>query len=200
MAGRRTSARAISMKRSSLCCSRSARTAASGSSPTMRSARRALRRNAASSSRCRGVHSSAWRKLTRPPIVAPIITFSSTEASPMMRGVWKVRAMPSPARLCGAAASSCRAPMATAPLSGAAKPESTLSVVVLPLPLGPISPCTSPGRSARSSPSMARTPPKASVTPRMARLSRAGAVIEHGGEQLRPRHDGTVAFQRPGGS
>ena len=38
--------------------------------------------------------------------------------------------------------------------------RSTFSVVVLPLPLGPISPCTSPVRTSRLRPSIARTPPK----------------------------------------
>src|SRR5260370_440445 len=38
-------------------------------------------------------------------------------------------------------------------------PEMPSSVVVLPLPLGPISPSPSPGRIWRARPSIARTPP-----------------------------------------
>src|SRR6202140_466430 len=40
----------------------------------------------------------------------------------------------------------------------------TFSVVVLPLPLGPIRPCTWPGRISRSRSSIACTPPKLSAT------------------------------------
>ena len=39
-------------------------------------------------------------KVAWPSIVPPIITFSSTDASPIARGVWKVRAIPRPARVC----------------------------------------------------------------------------------------------------
>ena len=58
------------------------------------------------------------RKLHRPRTVPPIMTLASTEASPTMRGVWKVRAMPTPARVCGAPGASAAPRRRTAPESG----------------------------------------------------------------------------------
>src|SRR3954452_8012574 len=46
------------------------------------------------------------------------------------------------------------------PLSVRSSPSSARIVVDLPAPLGPRKPCTSPGRTCRSSPSRARTLPK----------------------------------------
>ena len=45
-------------------------------------------------------------------------------------------------------------------------PEMTLSIVVLPAPLGPIRPRISPGLTSRSMPSSTFTPPKLTETPR----------------------------------
>ena len=63
------------------------------------------------------------------------MTFSIALASPTMRGVWKVRAMPSAARACGVPNVSAADPIRASPACGTPKPEMTLSVVVLPLPL-----------------------------------------------------------------
>src|SRR5438093_9461533 len=46
------------------------------------------------------------------------------------------------------------------PPDGRKRPEMTLSSVVLPAPLGPIRPCTSPLSTRTAAPSRARTPPK----------------------------------------
>ncbi len=97
------------MKRSSLCCSRSARTPARASRPTARNASRARSRSRRSSRRWRGRASAAARKPARPRTVPPSMTLSSTEASPTRRGVWKVRAMPRPTRVCGAPGGSAAA-------------------------------------------------------------------------------------------
>src|ERR1700730_764120 len=56
----------------------------------------------------------------------------------------------------------------------------TFSVVVLPLPLGPISPCTCPGRISRSSPSIACTPPKFSATCSSVKAPASGAEPSSG--------------------
>src|SRR5262245_10775895 len=50
-------------------------------------------------------------------------------------------------------------------------PQMTLNIVVLPAPLGPMSPSTSPRCSERSMPSRACTPPKFLLTPRASRRS-----------------------------
>src|SRR5947207_10015394 len=55
--------------------------------------------------------------------------------------------------------------MVIVPALGKSAPEMVLSKVVLPEPLGPISPTISPGRSSRPTPSSARRPAKSLVTP-----------------------------------
>ena len=54
-------------------------------------------------------------KLALPSIVPPIMTFCSTEASPITRGVWKVRAMPRAARNTGMPGGSASPPSAIVP-------------------------------------------------------------------------------------
>src|SRR5262245_61391776 len=56
-----------------------------------------------------------------------------------------------------------RSPSRTAPRCGRWKPESTFTRVVLPAPLGPISPRISPPRKAIDTPSIAVSPPKRTV-------------------------------------
>src|SRR5712692_6846243 len=51
-------------------------------------------------------------------------------------------------------------PRTMRPRVGRKSPEMTLSSVVFPAPLGPMSPCTSPGATWTAAPSSARTPPK----------------------------------------
>ena len=53
-----------------------------------------------------------------PCTVPPIMTFSITEASPTMRGVWNVRAMPRRARVRGSPGSSSPSPRRTRPSCG----------------------------------------------------------------------------------
>ena len=78
---------------------------------------------------------------------APTITFSSTVSPANSPRPWSVRAMPRPASSCGRTG---RAPAAPAqrPGSGRTKPQTTLKSVVLPAPLGPITPGTSPASTA----------------------------------------------------
>src|SRR5262245_47622742 len=73
---------------------------------------------------------------------------------------WNVRAIPSPTRLCtGVRARSSPRNRIVPEVSGK-RPLTRLTVVLLPDPLGPISPTISPSATVRSSPSTARTPPK----------------------------------------
>src|SRR5262249_40855268 len=53
------------------------------------------------------------------------------------------------------------------PVVGWESPHTRLTVVLLPEPLGPIRPNTSPGRIEKSMPSTARTPPKYLERPRI---------------------------------
>src|SRR5215475_4579054 len=73
---------------------------------------------------------------------------------------WNVRAIPRPTRLCtGVRARSSPRNRIVPEVSGK-RPLTRLTVVLLPDPLGPISPTISPSATVRSSPSTARTPPK----------------------------------------
>ena len=146
--GRSISARAISMKRSSLCCSRSARTAASASSPTARSA--SMRPRAQRAPRRAGAAAgpaAASTKLARPVDGAAdhdVLQHRGLadqarrleRAGDARRGA-RLRRRPR--------GSACAAERDRARLAARRSRRSTFSVVVLPLPFGPISPCTSPG-------------------------------------------------------
>src|ERR1039458_10114607 len=61
------------------------------------------------------------------------------------------------------------------PESGAAKPQITLNNVVLPAPLGPITPSTSPVRTSSDTPSRAVIPPNETVTSATARSGSLGS-------------------------
>jgi len=65
-------------------------------------------------------------------------------------------------RRCNATASCHGSPPSrrASPLSARSRPSRTRMVTVLPAPLGPRKPCTSPVRTSRSSPSSARVVPK----------------------------------------
>src|ERR1700722_19297659 len=93
-------------------------------------------------------------------ISAAARTFSRTEREPKISSRWKVRAMPSRARLWGVR------PVMSAPskVMGRAvmfcRPQMALKHVVLPAPLGPMRPVTEPASTVRFTPRNACTPPK----------------------------------------
>src|SRR5438132_242324 len=87
------------------------------------------------------------------------------------RASWNERARPRRARRYGSSRVTSTPPRTTRPLSSDAKPETASSRVVLPAPLGPMMPTTSPGRTGRSTPSTATTPPKRTRTPVTSRAS-----------------------------
>ena len=64
------------------------------------------------------------------------------------------------------------------PEFGATKPQITLNSVVLPAPLGPITPTTSPPAASTETSSRALIPPKETVTSRTARPAAAGTSLE----------------------
>src|SRR5579883_1721988 len=113
--------------------------------PTKSSTSRAASRAAAT----RGV----WRR-------AATRTFSSTVMWRKGRGDWKVR--PSPTRAATGAGTpvTSRPPRRTWPASGVSMPVTVLTSVVLPEPLGPISPTISPASTWKVMPRSAWTPPK----------------------------------------
>src|SRR5262245_42329719 len=94
-------------------------------------------------------------------------TFSSTVMLPKSLGIWKVRATPHAVISWGRRRSVRRPQRWISPASGRYRPDSTLTVVVLPEPLGPISPRICPGGTAMDSPSTATSPPKRLPRPRV---------------------------------
>ena len=86
----------------------------------------------------------APRTLVRWWASAPTITFSSAVISGNSRMFWKVRAMPSSVIWCASARPASAPSKRTCPAVGRYTPVSTLKQVVLPAPLGPISPRISP--------------------------------------------------------
>ena len=91
---------------------------------------------------------------------APMATFSSADMERNRRMFWNVRPRPMAARSCGAIAVMSRPSSRMRPAVGRYKPESTLSVVVLPEPFGPISAWMPPRPTLKLTPSTAFRPPK----------------------------------------
>src|SRR5207302_7726570 len=77
---------------------------------------------------------------------------------------WNVRAMPRRARWCALSSVTSRSSRYTWPAVGVCSPVMTLNVVVLPAPLGPMSPVTYPTSASRSTPWTAWMPPKRTST------------------------------------
>ncbi len=92
-------------------------------------------------------------------ISAAASTFSRTDNDPKTSSLWKVRAMPSRARLCGLSAVMSVPSKETFPAWRDWRPQMALKSVVLPAPLGPMRPVTVPGSTTRSTPRNAWTPP-----------------------------------------
>jgi hypothetical protein len=102
------------------------------------------------SSQCRA--SSLALPMFRSPLApksAPTVTLSSTLRSGNGFMIWKVRPMPRRARWYAGCLCSDRPAKRTWPLVGCRVPLTTLISVVLPAPLGPMSPNISPGYSLK---------------------------------------------------
>src|SRR6266496_575306 len=91
--------------------------------------------------------------------------FSMTVSVGKIRVSWKVRPMPSPNTRCGGAFVILAPSTYTSPASSRSYPVITLNSVVLPEPLGPISPVMLPRSTSTVQPPSACTPPKALHTP-----------------------------------
>ena len=75
-------------------------------------------------------------------ISAATSTLSRTDSVPNVSSRWNVRPIPTRARRCGLAYVMSWPSITTRPVAGACSPVMTLKSVVLPAPLGPMSPVT----------------------------------------------------------
>src|SRR5260221_7005304 len=100
--------------------------------------------------------------------------------------IWKERASPLRERRCAASAVMSSPAKWICPASGRSSPESCLMKVVLPAPFGPITACVSPGRTSKSTASVATRAPKVLCSLRVSRrllmLSRHQAGESASGE------------------
>ena len=92
-------------------------------------------------------------------ISAAARTFSRTEREPKISSRWKVRAMPSRARLWGLSPVMSVPSKEMRPELMVWRPQMALKHVVLPAPLGPMRPVTVPASTVRLTPRSACTPP-----------------------------------------
>ena len=99
--------------------------------------------------------------------------FSSTDSSGKMLVIWNVREMPRRQRAGAASAVTSSPRKSTRPAVGASSPEIRWKSVVLPAPFGPMTARSSPGSTAKLTPSTACRAPKARPSPR---ASSIGAV------------------------
>src|SRR5215211_4196943 len=87
-------------------------------------------------------------------------TFSSAVNSSNSVMIWKERASPRAAILCGDKPVTSSPAMRTEPRAGFTRPVRTLKKVVLPAPFGPMMPCNSPGSTANEMSSSTTRSPK----------------------------------------
>src|SRR4029453_1190058 len=114
------------------------------------------------------------------PELAPTSTFSKTVSASNGWGIWWVRAMPARHRACGGRRVTSRPAKRTAPRSGRRRPISKLSAVVLPAPLGPMTPSASPSSTARLIPPMTTSEQKDLNTPPTASKAGMGSPLADG--------------------
>src|SRR5258707_9917442 len=114
--------------------------------------------------------------------------FSSTEILANGWVIWNVRTMPAAQIRCGGSPVMSRPSSVTRPALGAWKPAMAANRVVLPAPLGPISPTISPAPTSSEARSTALRPPNDFESSRTS--SMAGGLFEQTGEPIRqPRDD-----------
>ena len=100
--------------------------------------------------------------------------FSSTDSSGKMLVIWNVREMPRRQRAGAASAVTSSPRKSTRPAVGASSPEIRWNSVVLPAPFGPMTARSSPGSTAKLTPSTACRAPKARPSPRASEHRRLG--------------------------
>src|SRR5215510_12721732 len=119
--------------------------------------------------------------------MAAMDRLSHTERSRKILTAWKVRPMPSRAISWVLRPSRRRPPKCTAPASGRRRLVIRLKTVVLPEPLGPMSPTTVPAATSNEQSLTARMPPKILVSPDTASVGAASArdgLMRPGGASL----------------
>src|SRR5881296_921056 len=121
------------------------------------------------------------------PYVAPTSTFSKTVIASNGWGIWCVSAMPARQRAWAGIAVMSRPSNTTAPRSGRRRPAITLRAVVLPAPLGPITPTASRSFTESVRPSRTWSEPKARDTSRSASSAVGLRLLER--PQLAARRD-----------
>ena len=109
---------------------------------------------------------------------------------------WNVRAMPRATIALGRSPARLAPSKTTRPPSARTRPVTTLKNVVLPAPLGPMSPMMPPRGTTRSTALSATTPPNAFVTPRTSRIA---APCPTGPLATRSRSQAGMASIRAGG-
>src|SRR3954453_6261638 len=132
--------------------------------PSRSSISSASRRCSRSSRHDCGRLSAAPVKPVRERWWAPSMTFSRTVSDGTSARFWNVRATPNFAISWGAWSSSSSSPKRIEPSTGVTRRLTQLNIVVLPAPLGPISPQMVPGAMLKVALSSATTPPNRTVT------------------------------------
>ena len=107
--------------------------------------------------------------------------FSSTLTSSKSSSDWKERRIPNRARFVAFSRSIRRPSRAIAPPEARTNPVTASMRVVLPAPLGPMRPTTSPGATESDTPSTATTEPKRTVSPSTASVAPATGTTSAAG-------------------
>src|SRR3712207_6458368 len=106
----------------------------------------------------------------RPPAGEWTTTFSSSVSSPSSRVIWNVRPMPARVTRCGDQPVMSVPSNSIVPAVGFSRPVTRLKTVVLPAPLGPISPVIEPGSTPNVQSRTAWTPPNSRLSCRSASI------------------------------
>src|SRR5690349_18451144 len=120
--------------------------------------------------------STTWLARRRSgPSSAATSRLSRTLSRPNSSSRWNVRARPCLARRAGPIRVTSLPSSTTCPEDGLRRPHTMSKSVLLPAPFGPINPVTWPRSAVTVTPSSARLPPKATVTP----LASSDATGQH---------------------
>ncbi len=135
----------------------------------------ASRRSSRSRLRDRGRRRTLPTRLRSATRWKPASTFSTAGMAPKTSACWKTRPRPMWAMWSGRGWATRCPRNSIVPASAGRTPETRLTSVVFPDPLGPINPWIVPRSTTRSRPSTARTPPNSLVSPRTSRTGPSGA-------------------------
>ncbi len=133
-------------------------------------------RLARSDSRAQGICRVEDTTLTGRRASSVSISTSSTDSSGNSRQSWNERTSPRPERSSGRYSTRLSPSSRTDPARGVTSPEMTSSMVVLPEPLGPMSPTMAPGSAVEPGPVHGPDPPEVDHHPLDVEPGRAGPV------------------------